>query len=67
MAVGDIVRIQAAGTLSAKEHNGKLGLVISYWTSPGYLGGDTYVDVLVEGIKMCFHADELQDVEDEAR
>jgi hypothetical protein len=38
--------------------------VIDIWTSPGYLGGDEYVDVLIEGIKMSFYRDELRLIED---
>jgi hypothetical protein len=47
------------------EQNGKIGLVTNSWTTPGFLGGDTYLDVLVDGIVMSFGSDEVREVDDE--
>jgi hypothetical protein len=47
------------------KHNGKIGFVIEAWTSPGYLGSDEYVDVLIEGIKMSLFRAELRLIEDD--
>ena len=67
MKPGDLVQIHAKGTVAAMEQNGKIGLVTNSWTSPGFLGGDTYLDVLVDGIVMSFGSDEVREVDDETR
>ena len=64
MKTGDLVVIKATGTVAAMAQNGKVGLVTNVWDVPNYLGGDTFVDILVEGVVMNFHRDELQDLED---
>ena len=64
MKTGDLVVIKATGTVAAMAQNGKVGLVTSIWEAPSYLGGDIFVDILVEGVVMNFHRDELQDLED---
>lgn len=62
MGVGDIVLIRCTrGTIFAMEQNGKLGLVVDRWESPSYLGGDVFLDVMVDGVKMSFVEDELLD------
>lgn len=61
MKPGDLVIVDA---ILLAEYNSKIGFVIDIWTSPGYLGGDEYVDVLIEGIKMSFYRDELRLIED---
>lgn len=64
MKPGDLVVIKATGTVAAMAQNGKVGLVTSIWEAPSYLGGDTYVDVLVDGVVMNFHRDDLCELED---
>ena len=64
MKPGDLVIVDATGLAGEMKHNGKIGFVIDTWTSPGYLGSDEYVDVLIEGIKMSFYRDELRLVKD---
>ena len=64
MKTGDLVVIKATGTVAAMAQNGKVGLVTDVWEAPSYLGGDTFVDILVEGVVMNFHRDEIQDLED---
>jgi hypothetical protein len=64
MKPGDLVIVDAIGLAGEMKHNGKIGFVIDTWTSPGYLGSDEYVDVLIEGIKMSFYRDELRLVKD---
>jgi hypothetical protein len=64
MRPGDLVVVNAIGLAGEMKYNGKFGVVIETWTSPGYLGCDEYVDVLIEGIKMSFFRDELRLVED---
>ena len=54
MKPGDLVIVDATGLAGEMKHNGKIGVVIETWTSLGYLGGDEYVDALIEGIKMSF-------------
>jgi hypothetical protein len=61
MKPGDLVIVDA---ISLAEYNGKIGFVIDIWTLPGYLGGDEYIEVLIEGIKMSFYRDELRLVKD---
>lgn len=65
MSPGDVVRIGGSGTVENHVHIGKVGLVIGIWTAPLYLGGDVYADVLVDGSKLCFYIEELQDIESE--
>jgi len=67
MKPGDLVLISAAGTSAARAQNGKIGLVTNLWHAPDYLGGDTYLDVLVDGINMSFMSDEVLEVDDETR
>ena len=64
MKPGDLVIVDAIGLAGEMKHNGKIGFVIDTWTSPGYLGSDEYVDVLIEGIKMSFFRAELRLVKD---
>jgi len=64
MKPGDLVIVEATGTVASMSQNGKIGVVIETWTSPGYLGSDEYVDVLIEGIKMSFFRAELRLIED---
>lgn len=64
MKPGDLVIVDAIGLAGEMKYNGKIGVVIETWTSPGYLGGDEYVDVLIEGIKMSFFRAELRLIED---
>jgi hypothetical protein len=61
---GDLVIVDANGLASEMKYNGKIGVVIETWTSPGYLGGDEYVEVLIEGIKLSFFRAELRLIED---
>jgi hypothetical protein len=61
---GDLVIVDANGLASEMKYNGKIGVVIETWTSPGYLGSDEYVDLLIEGIKLSFFRAELRLVED---
>ena len=65
MKRGDLVIVNAIGLAGEMKHNGKIGFVIEAWTSPGYLGGDEYVDVLIEGIKMSFFRAELRLIKDD--
>lgn len=65
MKSGDLVRVNAIGLAGEMKYNGKIGFVIDAWTSPGYLGGDEYVDVLIDGIKMSFYRAELHLIEDD--
>ena len=64
MKPGDLVIVDAIGLAGEMKHNGKIGFVIDTWTSPGYLGSDEYVDVLIEGIKMSLFRAELRLVKD---
>jgi hypothetical protein len=64
MKPGDLIVIKATGTVAAMAQNGKVCLVTSVWETPSYLGGDTFVDVLVDGVKMSFHRDELRLIEE---
>jgi hypothetical protein len=64
MKPGDLVVIKATGTVATMAQNGKFGLVTNVWEAPSYLGGDIFVDILVEGVVMNFHRDEIQDLED---
>jgi hypothetical protein len=64
MKPGDLVIVDATGLAGRMKYNGKIGLVIETWTSPGYLGSDEYVDALIEGIKMSFFRAELRLIED---
>jgi hypothetical protein len=64
MKPGDLVIVNAIGFAEEMKYNGKFGVVIETWTSPGYLGSDEYVDVLIGGIKMSFFRAELRLVED---
>ncbi len=64
MKPGDLVIVDANGLASEMKYNGKIGVVIETWTSPGYLGGDEYVEVLIEGIKLSFFRAELRLIED---
>ncbi len=64
MKRGDLVIVDANGLASEMKYNGKIGVVIETWTSPGYLGSDEYVDLLIEGIKLSFFRAELRLVED---
>lgn len=64
MKPGDLVVVDAIGLAGEMKYNGKIGFVIETWTSPGYLGGDEYVEVLIEGIKLSFFRAELRLVED---
>jgi hypothetical protein len=64
MKPGDLVIVDAIGLTGEMKYNGKIEFVIDTWTSPGYLGSDEYVDVLIEGIKMSFYRDELRLVKD---
>ena len=64
MRPGDLVIVDATGLAGQMKYNGKIGFVIETWTSPGYLGSDEYVDVLIGGIKMSFFRAELRLVED---
>ena len=64
MKRGDLVIVNAIGLAGEMKYNGKIGFVIEAWTSPGYLGGDEYIDVLIEGIKMSFFRAELCAIED---
>lgn len=65
MKPGDLVKVNATGLASEMRCNGKIGFVIDIWTSPGYLGGDEYIDVLIEVIKMSFFRAELHLIEDD--
>lgn len=65
MKPGDLVIVDAIGFAGEMKHNGKIGFVIETWTSPGYLGSDEYVDVLIEGIKMSLFRVELRLIEDD--
>ena len=65
MKRGDLVIVNAIGLAGEMKHNGKIGFVIEAWTSPGYLGSDEYVDVLIEGIKMSLFRAELRLIEDD--
>ena len=65
MKPGDLVIVNATGLAGEMKYNGKIGFVIEAWTSPGYLGCDEYVDVLIDGIKMSFFRDELRLIEDD--
>ena len=65
MKPGDLVIVNAIGLAGEMKYNGKIGFVIEAWTSPGYLGGDEYVDVLIEGIRMSFFRAELHLIEDD--
>lgn len=65
MKPGDLVIVNAIGLAGEMKHNGKIGFVIETWTSPVYLGGDEYVDVLIEGIKMSFFRAALRLIEDD--
>lgn len=65
MKPGDLVIVNAIGLAGEMKHNGKIGFVIEAWTSPSYLGGDEYVDVLIEGIKMSLFRAELHLIEDD--
>ena len=65
MKPGDLVIVNAIGLAGEMKHNGKIGFVIETWTTPGYLGGDEYVDVLIEGIRMSFFRAELHLIEDD--
>ena len=65
MKPGDLVIVNAIGLAGEMKHNGKIGFVIDAWTSPSYLGGDEYVDVLIEGIRMSFFRAELHLIEDD--
>jgi len=64
MRPGDLIIVDATGLAGQMKYNGKIGFVIETWTSPGYLGSDEYVDVLIGGIKMNFFRAELRLVED---
>jgi len=64
MKAGDLVIVDATGLAGEMKYNGKIGVVIETWTSPGYLGGGEYVDALIEGTKMSFFRAELRLVED---
>ena len=64
MKPGDLVIVDAIGLAGEMKYNGKIGVVIETWTSPGYLGSDEYVDALIEGTKMSFFRAELRLVED---
>ena len=64
MKPGDLVIVDAIGLTGEMKYNGKIEFVIDTWTSPGYLGGDEYVEVLIEGTKMSFFRAELRLVED---
>jgi hypothetical protein len=64
MKPGDLVIVDAIVLAGEMKYNGKIGFVIETWTSPGYLGGDEYVEVLIEGIKLSFFRAELRLVED---
>jgi len=64
MRPGDLVVVDATGLAGEMKYNGKFGVVIETWTSPGYLGSDEYVDVLIGGIKMSFFRAELRLIED---
>ena len=64
MKPSDLVVVEATGTVASMSQNGKIGLILNFWVTPDYLGGDMFVDVLVDGVKMNFHRDELQDLED---
>ena len=65
MKPGDLVIVNAIGLAGEMTYNGKIGFVIEAWTSPGYLGDDEYVDVLIEGIKMSLFRAELRLIEDD--
>ena len=65
MKPGDLVIVNAIGLAGEMKHNGKIGFVIETWIAPGYLGGDEYVDVLIEGIRMSFFRAELHLIEDD--
>ena len=65
MKPGDLVIVNAIGLAGEMKHNGKIGFVIETWTSTSYLGGDEYVEVLIEGIKMSFFRAELRLIEDD--
>lgn len=65
MKPGDLVIVNAIGLAGEMKHNGKIVFVIETWTSPGYLGGDEYVDVLIEEIKMSFFRAALRLIEDD--
>ena len=65
MKPGELRVVNAIGLAGEMKHNGKIGFVIEAWTSPGYLGGDEYVDVLIEGIKMSLFRAELRLIEDD--
>ena len=64
MKPSDLVVVEATGTVASMSQNGKIGLILNFLVTPDYLGGDMFVDVLVDGVKMNFHRDELQDLED---
>jgi hypothetical protein len=64
MKPGDLVVVEATGTVASMSQNGKIGLILNFWVTPDYLGGDIFVDVLVDGVKMSFHSDELRLIEE---
>ena len=65
MKPGDLVIVNAIGLAGEMKYNGKIGFVIEAWITPGYLGGDEYADVLIEGIRMSFFRDELRLIKDD--